>query len=78
MQLDTLLTSLEHPPISLHNLDEQSQQIEITALAYDSRLVKPGGLFIAVPGTHTDGRRYLADAAQHGAVAAIGPHIDAE
>jgi UDP-N-acetylmuramoyl-L-alanyl-D-glutamate--2,6-diaminopimelate ligase len=77
MQLDTLLTSLEHPPISLHHLDEQSQYIEITALDYDSRLVKPGGLFIAVPGTHTDGHRYLADAAQRGAVAALGLHIDA-
>ncbi len=76
MQLDTLLTSLEHPPISLINLDERNQQIDITSLAYDSRLVKPGGLFIAVPGTHTDGRRYLADAAEYGAVAALGPHID--
>src|SRR5947209_4252970 len=74
MQLDTLLTSLEYPPLSFHNVDEQ---IEITALAYDSRLVKPGGLFVAIPGTHTDGRRYLADAAQHGAVAALGPRIDA-
>jgi UDP-N-acetylmuramoyl-L-alanyl-D-glutamate--2,6-diaminopimelate ligase len=76
MQLDTLLASLEHPPISMHHLDELSQHIEITALAYDSRLVKPGGLFIAVPGTHTDGRRYLTDAAQHGALAALGPRID--
>ncbi|HWZ18918.1 MAG TPA: UDP-N-acetylmuramoyl-L-alanyl-D-glutamate--2,6-diaminopimelate ligase [Ktedonobacteraceae bacterium] len=76
MQLDTLLASLEHPPISMHHLDELSQHIEITALAYDSRLVKPGGLYIAVPGTHTDGRRYLADAAQHGALAALGPRID--
>ena len=74
MQLDTLLTSLEYPPLSFHNVDEQ---IDITALAYDSRLVKPGGLFIAIPGTHTDGRRYLADAAQHGAIAALGPRIDA-
>ncbi len=74
MQLDTLLTSLEYPPLSFHNVDEQ---IEITALAYDSRLVKPGGLFIAIPGTHTDGRRYLADAAQHGAIVAVGPSIDA-
>src|SRR6266487_1213608 len=74
MQLDTLLTSLEYPPLSFHNVNEQ---IEITMLAYDSRLVKPGGLFIAIPGTHTDGRRYLPDAAQHGAIAALGPRIDA-
>ena len=77
MKLYTLLTSLEYPPLSLYNLDQRSQHIEITALAYDSRLVKPGGLFIAVPGTHTDGRHYLTDAAQHGAVAALGPRIDA-
>src|SRR5436309_12842886 len=77
MKLYTLLTSLEYPPLSLYNLDQRSQHIEITALAYDSRLVKPGGLFIAVPGTHTDGRQYLIDAAQHGAVAALGPRIDA-
>src|SRR5712691_2644383 len=74
MQLDTLLTSLEYPPLSFHNVGEQ---IAITALAYDSRLVKPGGLFFAVPGTHTDGRRYLADAVQRGAVVALGPRMDA-
>ena len=76
MQLHTLLKSLEHPPLSMHNVGEQSEHIEIAALAYDLRLVKPGGLFVAIPGTHTDGRRYLADAAQHGAVAALGPRID--
>lgn len=76
MQLHTLLESLEHPPISMNNLDAQSQRIEITSLAYDSRLVKPGGLFVAVPGTHTDGRRYLAGAAQHGAVVALGPRVE--
>ena len=76
MQLNQLLTSLEHPPISLYNLDEHHQRIDITSLAYDSRLVHPGGLFIAVPGTHTDGRRYLTDATQHGAVAALGPCIN--
>ncbi len=76
MRLQTLLASLENSPIALYKLDEQSQYAEITMLAYDSRLVKPGGLFIAVPGTHTDGRRYLFDAAQRGAVVALGPHID--
>src|SRR5215831_18642252 len=76
MQLQTLLESLEHPPISLHNLDEHYQRIDISSLAYDSRLVQPGGLFIAVPGTHTDGRRYLADAAQRGALAALGPYVN--
>jgi UDP-N-acetylmuramoyl-L-alanyl-D-glutamate--2,6-diaminopimelate ligase len=76
MQLHTLLESLEHPPLAIHNTGEMSEPIEIAALAYDSRKVVPGGLFVAVPGTHTDGRRFLVDAAQRGAVAALGPQID--
>ncbi len=47
-------------------------------LAYDSRLVGPGGLFIAVPGTHTDGRRFLGEAAQRGASAALGESLLSE
>jgi UDP-N-acetylmuramoyl-L-alanyl-D-glutamate--2,6-diaminopimelate ligase len=76
MQLHTLLESLEHPPIAIHNTREQYEHIEIADLSYDSRQVTPGGLFIAVPGTHTDGRCFLSDAIQRGAVAAIGPHLD--
>ncbi len=76
MQLETLLASLENPPVSLYHLDEHAQRTNITSLTYDSRFVQPGGLFIAVPGTHTDGRRYLAAAAQLGAVAALGPYLD--
>lgn len=76
MQLQTLLESLEHPPIAIHTTSEQYEHIEIAALSYDSRQVAPGGLFIAVPGTHTDGRRFLGDAMQRGAVAALGPHIE--
>jgi len=44
---------------------------EITSLAYDSRLVNPGVLFFAVPGEHTDGHRYVPDAAEAGALAAV-------
>src|SRR5438067_885902 len=52
--------------------------IEVSALAYDSRQVQVGGLFVAVPGTHTDGRRFLAAAAQRGAIAALGEPLDQE
>jgi len=76
MQLHTLLASLEQPPVAFHNVGEQGEHIEIAALAYDSRQIAPGGLFIAVPGTHTDGRSFLADAAQRGAVAALGPQTE--
>jgi UDP-N-acetylmuramoyl-L-alanyl-D-glutamate--2,6-diaminopimelate ligase len=76
MQLHTLLESLERAPLAIYYAGEHSEHIEIAALAYDSRQVTPGGLFIAVPGTHTDGRRFLVDATQRGAIAALGPHID--
>ena len=77
MQLQTLLASLEEPPLAFLSMNQDTENIKITSLAYDSRQVLPGGLFIAVPGTHTDGRRFLADAARNGAVAALGPQIDA-
>jgi UDP-N-acetylmuramoyl-L-alanyl-D-glutamate--2,6-diaminopimelate ligase len=80
MHLQTLLAALE-PPLTIYPVKEQSATTgaEISMLAYDSRKVEPGGLFIAVPGTHTDGRRYLAEAAQRGAVAALGePLLNAE
>src|ERR1700731_2290578 len=76
MQLKTLLSSLEEPPLAFLNSNRVIEYIEIVSLAYDSRQVLPGGLFIAAPGTHTDGRRFLADAARNGAVAALGPQID--
>jgi UDP-N-acetylmuramoyl-L-alanyl-D-glutamate--2,6-diaminopimelate ligase len=69
MQIQTLLAALEQPPLQM---DLPTDGLEITTLAYDSRKVSAGTLFIAVPGTHTDGRRYIADAAQRGAIAALG------
>ncbi len=50
--------------------------MEISGLAYDSRKVTAGALFIAVPGAHTDGRAYLGEAAQRGAAAALGPALE--
>ena len=83
MQLNKLLESLEKPPLAVLSTVESRQMplataVEVTALAYDSRQVQPGGLFIAVPGTHTDGRRYLADAAHRGALMALGEVLPQE
>src|SRR6266581_6554475 len=73
MKLHTLLASLEQPPLAFYNSDGPlDENVEITTLAYDSLKIVPGGLFIAVPGTHTDGRLFLAEAAQRGAIAALG------
>jgi UDP-N-acetylmuramoyl-L-alanyl-D-glutamate--2,6-diaminopimelate ligase len=72
MRLDTLLAALEQPPLSLLKSELLQMHAEISTLAYDSRQVTAGGLFIAVPGVHTDGRRFLGNAARRGAVVALG------
>ncbi|QBD82194.1 UDP-N-acetylmuramoyl-L-alanyl-D-glutamate--2,6-diaminopimelate ligase [Ktedonosporobacter rubrisoli] len=72
MQLHTLLANLEQPLLNIYGADELDQNSDISSLAYDSRKIAAGGLFIAVPGTHTDGRRFLGEAAQRGAIAALG------
>jgi len=46
-------------------------QIEIAEVREDSRQVKPGDLFVAIPGALADGRRFLADAAARGASALV-------
>jgi UDP-N-acetylmuramoyl-L-alanyl-D-glutamate--2,6-diaminopimelate ligase len=76
MQFQALLASLEQPPLALHGIGPSHDAIEITALAYDSRKVQAGNMFVAVPGTHTDGRRFLVEAAQRGARIALGETLE--
>ena len=46
-------------------------EIEIGGIGIDSRSVRQGDLFVAVPGAHADGHAYLAAAARAGAAAAL-------
>ena len=46
-------------------------QILIREVCDDSRLVQPGDLFVAVPGTKLDGRRFIDDAKAKGAAAIL-------
>ncbi|MEB2843223.1 UDP-N-acetylmuramoyl-L-alanyl-D-glutamate--2,6-diaminopimelate ligase [Rhizobiales bacterium RZME27] len=48
--------------------------LEITAIASDSRKAVPGALFVAMAGTKADGAGFIGDAAARGAVAAIAAH----
>src|SRR5256885_15385651 len=80
MRLITLLSALEKRPLSVYIVEARTkvsdasigatewppsiEDIEISGIAYDSREVGPGGLFVAVPGFHTDGRKFLAEAVQ--------------
>jgi UDP-N-acetylmuramoyl-tripeptide--D-alanyl-D-alanine ligase len=43
----------------------------IRGAAVDSRLVRPGQLFVALPGERTDGHEYVAEAIAHGAAALL-------
>jgi UDP-N-acetylmuramoyl-L-alanyl-D-glutamate--2,6-diaminopimelate ligase len=43
--------------------------LEIQEIAYDSRKVKPGTLFVAIHGEKTDGNNFIADAVARGAIA---------
>jgi UDP-N-acetylmuramoyl-L-alanyl-D-glutamate--2,6-diaminopimelate ligase len=45
---------------------------EIEGLAYDSRQIKPGHLFVALKGHALNGHHYMGDAVQNGAVALVG------
>jgi UDP-N-acetylmuramoyl-L-alanyl-D-glutamate--2,6-diaminopimelate ligase len=45
---------------------------EIEGLAYDSRQIKPGHLFVALKGHALNGHHYLGDAVHNGAVALVG------
>ena len=48
-----------------------SSDIEISGIAFDSRKVKPGTLFVATSGTHADGHQYITAALEKGAVAVL-------
>jgi UDP-N-acetylmuramoyl-tripeptide--D-alanyl-D-alanine ligase len=46
-------------------------EVQVTGVAFDSRQVQPGQLFVALVGEKTDGHLYLPQAAQRGAKAAL-------
>jgi UDP-N-acetylmuramoyl-tripeptide--D-alanyl-D-alanine ligase len=54
-------------------------EIEVTSVSTDSRLVRPGALFFAMPGQHTDGGLFVPEAFGLGAAAAVvrdGARVD--
>lgn len=55
------------PAIDLSNLSN----VELTGIQEDSRLIRGGELFIARPGTKTDGANFIADALSRGAAAVV-------
>lgn len=46
--------------------------VEVSGVEYDSKTVKPGDLFVAIPGFRFDGHTFAAEAVGRGAVALVG------
>lgn len=65
MQLSELISGVKV------NAVKGSLDVEITGVNLDSRLVKPGQMFMAFKGTQTDGHTYIPKAIDAGAVAVV-------
>ncbi|MFT4173559.1 MAG: UDP-N-acetylmuramoyl-L-alanyl-D-glutamate--2,6-diaminopimelate ligase [Rhodocyclaceae bacterium] len=49
----------------------RAEGIEPSRVCADSRQVRPGDVFLAYPGHHSDGRQYIRNAVERGAVAVV-------
>jgi len=48
--------------------------VDVRRVAFDSRQVQPGDLFVAIPGVRVDGTAFAADAVERGAAAVLAEH----
>ncbi|GHV56287.1 UDP-N-acetylmuramoyl-L-alanyl-D-glutamate--2,6-diaminopimelate ligase [Deltaproteobacteria bacterium] len=55
-----------------------SGEVEIIGITEDSRLVRPGWMFAALPGTRFDGREFLGEAVAKGAAAVLMTEPDVQ
>jgi len=67
MKLGELLTALEIKD----TLPPDKLEREVKDITYDSRRVKPGSLFVAVRGFHSDGHQFISQAIKRGAGAVV-------
>lgn len=70
MPLEALLAGIAPLP------DERWRSVQVRGVYDDSRQVRPGGLFVAVPGTQVDGSSFIPDALARGAVAIVGARVE--
>lgn len=68
MRLSELMRQSAHEPATL---PAPLRDPVLAGLTLDSRKVRPGYLFAALPGTHQDGAAFVADAVGRGAVAIL-------
>ncbi|WP_208559932.1 Mur ligase family protein [Marinilactibacillus kalidii] len=75
MKLKDLLKSAEIDDSRLDKQEETVDQIMINNIAYHSKKVEPGTLFVCIKGQQTDGHQYAKHATQKGASAIIVEHF---
>ncbi len=71
------LTAKDVAELAGGRLDGGDPDMMLTGVAIDSRVARPGDLFVALTGEHADGHRFLGDAVGRGASAVL-VHEDAE
>jgi UDP-N-acetylmuramoyl-L-alanyl-D-glutamate--2,6-diaminopimelate ligase len=71
-KLDQLVKHIQHKPLGL------VPEINISGIAFDSRQVTPGNIFVALQGENFNGHRFISDAISRDAVAVIGTQANLE
>ena len=74
------LRAMRCPPVRLVDLLKAlpkwhvigNPDVDVTGLAFDSRQVRPGTLFVAYRGVNVDGHGFVGAALKNGAVAVVG------
>lgn len=67
-KLSTLLNAIS--PVEVKNIDGHENDV-MSALTADSRAVIPGGMFVAIRGTKTDGHNFISQVTDAGAAAVV-------
>lgn len=70
MRLNDLLREIQYTRLVL-----PKDEVEVSGVNIDSRLVEAGGMFIAIKGTQADGHTYIPSAEEKGATAIVCENI---
>jgi UDP-N-acetylmuramoyl-L-alanyl-D-glutamate--2,6-diaminopimelate ligase len=75
MMLKEILSDCEYRDVQEHT---PAQEIDISGIAYDSRQVRGGYIFVAIKGETVDGHNFIHDAVRKGAVVIVYEHENPE